>query len=176
MDGPSLIDEKRYSMWREWEAYCVLYGEFETLAAHFTRKTIPIRRQVYDANTKEYSTEYAFPLYCDIKVDEDDAIDREEREREISADQQYLYSIWEQLQRKIDELCECDYVHLMSPWTQVSQTHRTLTGLTYENIDVTRERFIVSKRNILNGPTLHRSDLTKLHYRNALMEVIRSKP
>ena len=189
LNGPSRLNDKRSSMMKEWEEYCVLYGQFEDLASHFTRKTIPVKRQVYNETTSQFETEYAFPLYCEMDVDDEDAIDRNEKEAKIRADQQYLYAIWERLEQKMEELCNCDYVHLKSPWTRVSQSYRSLNDIVYENIDVTNDRFVVPLGNITGGerhvatntkseffgPKLERSDLTKLHYRNALMEVIRNQ-
>lgn len=184
LNGPA-VDDKRSSMTTEYEEYCKLYGEFETLASHFTRQTIPIKRQVFNSTTNEYETEFAFPLYCDMEIDED-AIDRQEKEEDIHKAQKYLYDIWLLLEIKMEELCDCDYVHLVSPWTRLTQSHY-YNGVLYENIDVTNDKFIVPMKNIIpqpgidsikdiaRGPTLIKSDLTKHHYKNALMEVIRNQ-
>lgn len=172
LNGPP-VDDKRSSMSVEYEAYCVLYAQFEELASHFSRKTIPIKRQVFNNTTQEYETEFAFPLYCNMEIDED-AIDKQEKEDQIKKDQEYLYKVWMRLQQKMEELCDCDYVHLVSPWTRIKQSHR-YKGVLYENIDVTNDKFIVPLKNITKGPTLIKSDLTKHHYMNALMEVIRNQ-
>lgn len=171
LDGPKRYlyseNKKPTKFEKEYNEYLKLYGTFDSLATTFRRELIPQTRLIMKNGKIEQ--EAYIPFYEKRKKETND----EKKIKIINLQITDTIRRWDDLQKAIDDLCNCDYVHAMSPFTNVIQSYHYENYTTLTNVNVTHTINVVPAWDIINKPTMQK-DIERTHhwYRNVLMMVV----
>lgn len=154
-----------------YEDYVELYLSFYALSTTFRPELIPKTRLVKMPDGSIEERAY-IPFYQQIQIDPTlDAIQKNEEEQKIARLQEATVKRWGKLERVMDELCNHEYVHALSPYTKVTQSYQYKGHGTLKNIDVTDIPYIAAPWDIVSQQ-VERDPRTVGWYRNVLMMVI----